>query len=84
MISQDYCYNKKKVPAGAAAPMVWIERLENNMHISMDTLERICEMLNCEITDVIELVPDEPASTEGKEHERIEAYPTNGMDAAFQ
>ena len=32
----------------------------------------ICETLNCEITDVIELVPDEPASTGGKEHERIE------------
>jgi len=28
--------------------------------------------MNCEITDVIELVPDEPASTGGKEHERIE------------
>ena len=25
----------------------------------MDTLARICETLNCEITDVIELVPDE-------------------------
>ena len=36
------------------------------------TLARICETLNCEITDVIELVPDEPASTGGKEHERIE------------
>lgn len=41
-------------------------------HISMDTLARICETLNCEITDVIELVPDEPASTGGKKHERIE------------
>ena len=40
--------------------MVWIERQENNMHISMDTLARICETLNCEITDVIELVSDEP------------------------
>ena len=39
---------------------------------SMDTLARICETLNCEITDVIELVPDEPTSTGGKEHERIE------------
>ena len=37
-----------------------------------DTKARICETLNCEITDVIELVPDEPASTGGKEHERIE------------
>ena len=42
------------------------------MHISMDTLARICETLNCEITDVIELVPDEPTSTGGKEHERTE------------
>ena len=41
-------------------------------HISMDTLARICETLNCEINDVIELVPDEPASTGGKEHERTE------------
>ena len=41
-------------------------------HISMDTLARICETLNCEITDVIELVPDKPTSTGGKEHERIE------------
>ena len=112
MISQDWCYNKRKVPAGAAAPVVWIGRRESNMHISykplwhtllerdmrkedlrlaagmttnmianmskegkhisMDTLARICETLNCEITDVIELVPDEPASTGGKEHERIE------------
>ena len=45
---------------------------QEGKHISMDTLARICETLNCEITDVIELVPDEPASTGGKEHERIE------------
>ncbi|RGF67290.1 XRE family transcriptional regulator, partial [Ruminococcus sp. AF31-8BH] len=24
MITQDWCYNKRKVPAGAAAPVVWI------------------------------------------------------------
>ena len=38
MISQDWCYNKRKVPAGAAAPVVWIERQENNMHISFEEL----------------------------------------------
>ena len=38
MISQDWCYNKRKVPAGAAAPVVWIERQENNMHISYKPL----------------------------------------------
>jgi len=56
---------------------LWHTLLERDMskegkHISMDTLARICETLNCEITDVIELVPDEPTSTGGKEHERIE------------
>ncbi|MDR3869167.1 MAG: XRE family transcriptional regulator, partial [Fusicatenibacter sp.] len=29
MISQDWCYNKRKVPAGAAAPVVWIGRRES-------------------------------------------------------
>lgn len=28
-------------------------------HISMDTLTKICEALECDITDVIELVHDE-------------------------
>ena len=31
MITQDWRYNKRKVPAGAAAPVVWIERQENNI-----------------------------------------------------
>lgn len=64
-------------------------------HISIDTLARICETLNCDITDVIELVPDEPTSAGGKEHEQIEtknrghdrgieAYLSNGMGAALQ
>ena len=59
-----------------AFPWLAISNIANmskeGKHISMDTLARICETLNCEITDVIELVPDEPASTGGKEHERIE------------
>ena len=37
----------------------------------MDTLARICETLNCEITDVIEFISDEPIFAEGNEHERI-------------
>ena len=103
---------REKLLPGQAAPVVRIERQENNMHISykplwhtllerdmrkedlrlaagmttnmianmskegkhisMDTLARICETLNCEITDVIELVPDEPTSTGGKELEGTE------------
>ena len=59
-----------RLSAGLTTNM--IANMGKGEHISMKTLLRICEALNCEITDVIELVPDEPASTGGKEHERIE------------
>ena len=59
-----------RLAAGLTTNM--IANMGKGEHISMKTLLRICETLNCEITDVIELVPDEPASTGGKEHERIE------------
>jgi len=40
-------------------------------NISMDTLVRICEMLDCGILDVIELASDELSVTGGKENGRI-------------
>ena len=58
-----------RLAAGLTTNM--IANMGKGEHISMKTLLRICEALNCEITDVIELVSDEPASTGGKEHERI-------------
>ena len=36
-------------------------------HISMDMLTRICETLDCNIMDVIELVSDEPSATGGND-----------------
>ena len=59
-----------RLAAGLTTNM--IANMGKGEHISMKTLLRICEALNCEITDVIELVPDKPTSTGGKEHERIE------------
>ena len=59
-----------RLAAGLTTNM--IANMGKGEHISMKTLLRICEALNCEITDVIELVSDEPASPGGKEHERIE------------
>ena len=59
-----------RLAAGLTTNM--IANMGKGEHISMKTLLRICEALNCEITDVIELVSDEPASTGSKEHERIE------------
>ena len=63
---------KEDVRLAAGLTTNMIANMGKGEHISMKTLLRICEALNCEITDVIELVSDEPASTGGKEHERIE------------
>ena len=52
-----------RLAAGLTTNM--IANMGKGEHISMKTLLRICEALNCEITDVIELVSDEPASTGG-------------------
>ena len=59
-----------RLAAGLTTNM--IANMGKGEHISMKPLLRICEALTGEITDVIELVSDEPASTGGKEHERIE------------
>ena len=59
-----------RLAAGLTTNM--IANMGKGEHINMKTAAGICEALNCEITDVIELVSDEPASTGGKEHERIE------------
>ena len=63
---------KEDLRLAASLTTNMIANMGKGEHISMKTLLRICEALNCEITDVIELVSDEPASTGGKEHERIE------------
>ena len=49
-------------------------------HISMDTLARICETLDCGITDVIELVSDEPSTTGGNDNGKAERITENGID----
>jgi DNA-binding Xre family transcriptional regulator len=41
-------------------------------HISMDTLARICETLDCGIMDVIELAGDEPSTTGGNNNGKTE------------
>ena len=44
-----------------------IANMGKDKHINMETLIRICETLDCDISDVIELVRDEPR---GKEKEQ--------------
>lgn len=50
-------------------------------HISMDTLARICETLDCGIMDVIELVSDKPSTTGGNDNGKLkERITENGID----
>ena len=50
-----------RVAAGLTTNM--IANMGKNKGISMETLERICDTLHCEISDVIELV-ETPSETE--------------------
>ena len=47
-----------RISAGLTTNMI-ANMGKEGKHISMDTLTKICEALECEITDVIELVHDE-------------------------
>ena len=43
-----------------------IAKMGKNKGISMETLEKICDALGCDITDVIELTDELPLSKEDK------------------
>ena len=45
---------------------LWHTLLGKNKGISMETLEKICDALKCEITDVIELTDELPETKEAK------------------
>ena len=47
-----------RISAGLTTNMI-ANMGKEGKHISMDTLTKICEALECEITDVLELVHDE-------------------------
>ena len=38
--------------------------LRNDTYISLESVEKICWVLNCEIDDIVEFVPDESKNTE--------------------
>ena len=35
-----------------------ITRLKNNNYISLDSIEKICKVLNCGVDDILEFLPD--------------------------
>lgn len=56
-----------RVKAGLTTNM--IANMGKGQGIRMDTLARICETLDCDISDVIKLVKDEPPTEGGKPDE---------------
>ena len=33
-------------------------RLRNNSYVSLESMEKICRVLNCKVDDIVEFVPD--------------------------
>ena len=61
--------NKKKEDLRIAAGLTtnMIANMGKNKGISMETLEKICDALQCDITDVIELTEELPNVKEAEE-----------------
>ena len=34
-------------------------RLRNNSYVSLESMEKICRVLNCKVDDIVEFLPDE-------------------------
>lgn len=70
------CYNKlfkllidkgmKKMDLRAAAGISpnTLSKLSNNEYVSMEVLVKICRVLNCDVGDILEIVPSPDYGTE--------------------
>jgi len=34
-------------------------RLRNNSYVSLESMEKICRVLNCKVDDIVDFIPDE-------------------------
>ena len=58
--------SKEKLRQMAGLTTNMIANMGKEQNISMNTLARICEALDCQITDVIALAPGDPPTIGGK------------------
>ena len=70
LIERGWTKNQLRLAAGLTTNM--IANMGKDKGISMETLVRICETLDCDITDVIMLVKDEPPTNGGNDNDRTE------------
>jgi len=50
---------KKDLQAAAGVSWASITKLSKSENVSMDVLIKICKVLDCDIGDIMELIPDE-------------------------
>ena len=63
MISQDWCYNKRKAPVGAAAPVVWIER-QNTLILTGELWTYLAD-LNEQAQERLDTIMEQMKAAEG-------------------
>ena len=66
LIEKGWKKNDLRLAAGLTTNM--IANMGKDKGIQMETLARICETLDCEITDVIGLAKDEPTENVDADH----------------
>ena len=53
-----------------------LHRLRKNENVEIFSLDRICRVLNCDLEDIVEYVPDKPAENTNTKRARKEAAAT--------
>lgn len=55
--------NKTKLMEAVKTSPNTIAKMGRNENISMDVITRICEYLNCDVGDIMEMIPDDGGNT---------------------
>lgn len=59
-----------------------LRRLRNNENVEIYSLDRLCTVLNCDLDDIVEYVPDETdknTDTDNGQKEAAATYPAHTM-----
>ena len=57
LIDRDISNAQLQKMAGYSAHIT--TRLKNNTYVSLESVEKICRVLNCKVDDIVEFIPDE-------------------------
>ena len=57
LIDRDISNAQLQKMAGYSANIT--TRLKNNTYVSLESVEKICRVLNCKVDDIVEFLPDE-------------------------